>query len=334
MANKQKEKKRFSLTGLLYNDKALVVISVLLALVIWIAVSMNLSPETTKTISVPVTIDFSGTLAEQLGIEYYGETEITVEVTVSCQKYMAMEIDSDDITATLQTSTITSSGYHSVPISVQINSDSENSSDFEIESYSPTSAEGYYDISAEATLPVEVSILGEGFVEEGYVLGDVSLSADTVTVTGPETYVNAIESIIAEVDYDGETLSESQVVTLDPKAYDENGNEVSYVTVITADDGLTATIPILKVVSLPVSVNISNMSDDDEDLVSISYSPEEIEVGVLSSSSITSLVVGEIDFDDLEEGDNEFEFAIADISGVTAINSDDVVTVTVTLEEE
>ena len=47
---------------------------------------MNLSPETTKKITVPVSIDFTDTLAEQLGIDYYGNSELTVEVTISCKK--------------------------------------------------------------------------------------------------------------------------------------------------------------------------------------------------------------------------------------------------------
>ena len=44
MSEQQKPKKRFSLRKLIYNDKNLIIISLLAAECIWIATSMNLSP--------------------------------------------------------------------------------------------------------------------------------------------------------------------------------------------------------------------------------------------------------------------------------------------------
>lgn len=70
MADKKEKKSKFSIRKLIYNDKYLIICSVLAAVVIWIATSINLAPETTKKITVPVTVDFTGTLAEQLGIQY------------------------------------------------------------------------------------------------------------------------------------------------------------------------------------------------------------------------------------------------------------------------
>ena len=97
MSEQQKPKKRFSLRKLIYNDKNLIIISLLAAVCIWIATSMNLSPETTKNISVPLKIDFSDTVTEELGFKCYGESSMTVNVTVRAKKYLAKDISADDL---------------------------------------------------------------------------------------------------------------------------------------------------------------------------------------------------------------------------------------------
>lgn len=62
MANTDnKNNKKFSLRKLIYNDKYLIVFSIITAVIVWISTSMSLSPETTKTITVPVNVDFSNT---------------------------------------------------------------------------------------------------------------------------------------------------------------------------------------------------------------------------------------------------------------------------------
>ena len=47
MADKNK-KKKFSLKKLIYNDKYLIVFSIIAAVIVWVSTSMSLSPETTN----------------------------------------------------------------------------------------------------------------------------------------------------------------------------------------------------------------------------------------------------------------------------------------------
>lgn len=321
MTNK---KRNFSLRKLIYNDKYLIVCSILLAIVIWVATSMNLSPETTKKIAVPITIDFTDTLAGQLGIEYYGNKDVTVEVKVSCKKYLAKDISDDDVNASLQISTVTSTGYHSVPVLVTANDDS----DFTIESYFPTSVEGYYDIASETTKPVEINFASDDFLENGYVLGTTTLSENTVTVIGPKTYVDTVDKVIADVRFDNK-LSEPQVVELNPKAVDANGREVSYVNVTAAENSLTATIPVLKVVDLPTTVNLLNAPDNVSDLLNITYSVPSIQVGILKSSNITSAVIGDVDYSKLGSGTNTFTFDASKVNGFTVLDGTTNIEVTI-----
>lgn len=322
------KKRKFSLRKLVYNDKYLIVVSIIAAVIIWISVALNLSPTTTKKITVPVDISFSGTLAEQLGIEYYGNSQISVDVTISCKKYLAKDITADDITAYLKTSSVTSAGYHSVPIFVA----PKDGSEFTVQSYYPTSAEGFYDVSQEVIMPVDVEFTNKDFAANGYVAGETTLNEPNVTVKGPATYIANVDRVVANIELASD-LIESQVVTLDPIAVDSNNKRVNYVTVSGKEQGIFATVPILKIGNLPPSVNFINAPKNVNDIVTVEYSKDLINVGVLESAGLSNLVLGDIDFTNVKEGKNEFTFDVSKISGIAVLDGTTDVTVTITVPE-
>ncbi|MDE6722828.1 MAG: YbbR-like domain-containing protein, partial [Eubacterium sp.] len=287
MAN-EKKKHKFSFRKLVYNDRYLIACSIIAAVVIWVVTSMNLSPETTKKITVPVTVDFSGTLAEQLGIDYYGSKDLTVEVTISCKKYRANDIDEKDIKASLQTSSVTSTGYLSVPIGVSIEDDAE----FKITSYFPTSAQGYYDVAQETTLPLDLNYTNESFAADGYVVGDVSINQSMVIVSGPRTYMSNVEKVVADITLEN-GLTESQRIDLQPRAVDENGKVVDYVSIsLPENENFVATIPILKVQNLEPAVSFVSGPENALSFLDVKYSVNSIQVGALESSNLKVLNLG------------------------------------------
>ncbi len=325
-----KNKKSFSVRKLIYNDKYLIAFSVVLAVVIWVATSVNLSPETTKKITVPVTVDFSGTIANQLGIQYYDDNNITVEVTISCKKYLIKDITADDINATLQTNTVTSTGYLSVPISVSAADDAE----FTIKSYYPTSAQGYFDVAQEVTLPVELNFTNDSFAADGYVVGNTALSQTSVVVEGPSAYVSSVNKVVADITLES-NLTESQVIEIEPVALDEHGNRVDYVTIRLneGENTITATVPILKVQNLAPSVDFVSGPESAVNTFNVEYSVNSIEVGALESAALNELKLGSISFYDLKPGVNTFEFDTGSINGVTVLDGISSVTVTVTVPD-
>lgn len=324
--NRKRRKSKFSLRKLIYNDKYLIVLSVIAAVVIWIATSINLSPETTKSVTVPVTVDFSGTLAEQLGIQYFDSTDITVDVTISCQRYLARDITADDISASLRTDTVTSAGYQSVQILVS----TRGTDEFSIESYYPTSVAGLYDVYQEQSFPVQLKYTNTDFCADGYVAGATTLSSDEVLVGGPKTYVSQIDRVEATISLDS-NLSESQLVDLAPVALDSSGKKLDY---ITFENSIAANIPILKVENLSPQVNLVNAPVNVQNIVDIDYSVSRIQAGVLESGENAVLDIGDINFNEISPGKNEFTFDLTQLSGVVVLDGTDEVTVTVTVPDD
>lgn len=325
----EKKKHKFSFRKLVYNDRYLVTCSVLAAIVIWLLTAMNLSPETTKKITVPVTVDFTDTLAEQLGIAYYGNSDLTVDVTISCKKYLVKDIDENDIKASLQTSNVTSTGYLSVPITVTPLDDTK----LTVKSYFPTAAQGYYDVAQEVTKPIELNYINTNFSADGYVVGDVVINQSTAVVKGPRSYIPNVERVVADVDLESD-LTESQRVNLQPQALDENGNPVSYVSIDVPDgENFVATIPILKVQDLQPTVSFVSGPENPSDFLKVEYSVNSVQVGALESANLTELNLGNISFNDLNVGKNTFTFDASKISGIKVLDGTEEITVTVTVPD-
>ncbi|MCC8073705.1 MAG: hypothetical protein LIO62_06230 [Clostridiales bacterium] len=327
--NKKSNKKKgeFSLRKLIYNDKYLIIISIVAAVVIWIATSMNLSPETTKTITVPLTVDFTDSAAEQLGMKCYGDETVDVDVVISCKKYLAKDITADDINVSLQTNAVTSKGSNEVPITVDVG----DSSDYTVSSYYPTTYKAYFDVEDQKTMDIEIQYDKEDFIADGYVMGKALLSETTVTVTGPKTYVSQVSKVVSTVSVD-ENLNKTQSYDATLTALDSNGSSVDYITLDTGSDSLSVTIPVLKEMQLDVTSEFtgkpSGISTDDW---TVTYSQNTVNAGVLEDAELTSANLGNIDFSSLQPGKNKFEFDLSTLDSIVVLDSIDTITATVTV---
>jgi len=77
------------------------------------------------------------------------------------------------------------------------------------------------------SFPVEIKTLGSPAI--GYELQEPELDTSTVVVTGPESLVEAVDTVAAEVDIEDVSEDLSRLVTV--KAYDVEDNEISSVSI-------------------------------------------------------------------------------------------------------
>lgn len=320
-----KKKSNFSIRKLIYNDKYLIIFSIVAAVVIWIATSMSLSPETTKTITVPVNVDFSNSAAAQLGIKCYGEETLDVDVTISCKKYLAKDITADDLNVSLLTNTVASKGNLEVPIKVE----SGENADFKIQSYYPKVYEAYFDVEEEKSMNIEVDYENEDFIADGYIKGEPLLSETTAVVKGPKTYMSRVKRLVANVSID-KKLKETQSFDLNLRAVDSNGDTVDYVSVNTGTANLTLTIPVLKEMQLNVTTSFTNKPESvDTSAFKIQYSKNVVNAGVLEGAGIVDANIGNIDFSQLKIGVNKFTFDVSTLESMVIL--DDVKEITATV---
>lgn len=329
MADKDKKKNKFSLRKLIYNDKYLIIISIVLAVAIWCATSMNLSPETTKTITVPVTVDFSDSAASQLGIKCYGDEKFDVDVTISCKKYLAKDISSDNLNVYLQTNAVTSKGDYDVPVKVE----ATDTSDFKIVSYYPTVYRAYFDVEEEKVMDINIEYADSDFIEDGYIMGEALLSESSVTVKGPKSYVSQVDRLTTKISFDSK-IKTTQTVNAKISALDKSGSSVDYISFVTKNDNLTLTIPVLKKTTLDVTSSFTGKPTKlDISDFNVRYSVNSVNAGVLEEADIKQANVGNIDFSMLTVGDNEFKFNTNNMESFTVLDNIDEITVVVTVPD-
>lgn len=325
----KKKKSRFSLRKLIYNDKYLIIISLLLAITLWCATSMNLSPQTTKTITVPVSVDFSDTAAAQLGLKSFGDETIDVDVTISCKKYLAKEITADDLNVYLQTNTVTTNGNFEVPIRVE----GKEGSDFSIVSFYPTVYQAYFDVEEEKVMDISVEYENDDFIADGYVMGEAVLSESSVTLKGPKTYLSQVDRVVARVNFD-EKIKATQNLDVPIIAVDKNSGKVNYISIVTKNENINLTIPVLKRTRLNVTSSFigkpSNLNISDFD---VSYSVKSVNAGVLEEAKIEQANIGNIDFSKLRVGKNTFKFDVTKMESFAILDNINEITVTVTVPD-
>lgn len=301
-------KNKFSFENILNNNRFLMIVSLIIAFGLWIWVAIDKSPEIQTVISnVPVNINLENSVPKQLGLQIFGESEFTVDVTVTGKKYILSNLKTEDIFVEANTNYVDSAGNKTLQLKVL---PAVSSDDFQITSVSSTYIEVFFDTYKEVEFSLNGDIVTElkNIVPDGCIMGDVVFSKNTVTVSGPTTEINRITGVDATVNVN-EILEKT--TTFDPsiKLVTSDGSKLEYSKMTIDEAEITMTIPVLKVVSLPTAVEFKNApSYFIENPLKYTVYPSIVKVAVPVDVIDTTkhFVVDTIDFADIANSYNTF----------------------------
>ena len=202
----EKKKHNFSLRRLIYNDKYLIIFSLVIAIFVWIFASINIGTDETKIIKVDAPIVLGDEVSNQLGMQYYSlQDSISLSVSITGPKYVIGQVTADDLDVNFDTSSVRRTGEQTIPILV---TNSSRTLDFDVTSTYPASIDAFFDVNEVKTFDVGVEFDSNN-VADGYVFGNPVLSDDKVVVSGPQTYVDKVEGIYVDVNFgDDASLTE------------------------------------------------------------------------------------------------------------------------------
>ncbi len=297
------------------NDKAVLTFSFFLAVFVWLAVVVNVSPETTRVIQdVKVVIDTD--VPSQFGLGVFGKSDFTVDVTVKGKKYMISPttLSSEDIVVTAQTTNVDSAGTRTLQLKAE---SASGSTDYSISSISQKTIDVYFDTTKTIQMVIEPDVVADGFniVSDGYTTGAINLSETSVTISGPSTEVNRIEKVVARLSLT-EPLSANKSSDAVLYALDDTGSsKFNYLTMNI--NTVVLTIPVLQVKSVKTTVAFKNAPDEYVlSPLSFTVSPnkDSFKISVDDYDKTTSFSVGTIDFKQLSPDNHVFEFDSKDIA--------------------
>lgn len=325
---KKKAVKIKTFNDLMENNKFVLVLSLVISFLVWIAVAMYASPEESYTIyNVPITIDTQNSLVSQKGYTNFWQSDEKIDVTVTGPRYLITSLTPDDVLVSANLNTVDSAGISELPLKVSLK---ENSQDITISEQSKTSVEIYFDTELEKKFDIQLdSTLMSEKLAEGYQLNSADLTVSSVTLKGPETEMNKIVSVIADPQYPEDLLFETITLPVAMSLEGANASETvsvnKYVKFVD-DQEYFVKVNIDKIAELTPEVVFTGAQTGE---TTVKFNIDKIIAKIDTGFGYDSekLPVFTIDYSELSEGQNVYSVNASEIELPEGVNlSDNTIT--------
>ena len=324
-----KTTKRIDLSRLFYNNKFLIVFSIIVAFIIWMIISLEQNPTRTRTFTdITVNLSTENTVAADLGLDIIsGGIGEKVNVTVSGPNYIVSSMETGDILVSASLSEVSGAGTYDLTLSASQNS---SVTDYSFVSITPEKISVTLDYIDTKEFTVTAEAVGasavEGLVVDTPVVSDSG--SKTIIIKGPRTEMQKIGSVVASATVN-KTLSSTESFDADIKILDVDGNEMNISNFTIPAGQVKISVPIVKRAVLPITVSYSNAPGGFDKAVSKTLShdsvtvlgPEEI------ISNLKSIPLTDIDVTKITKSNNSFDVSLALPDGVKTVETIEYVTV-------
>ncbi len=255
----------------LTNNIGLKLLAFIFAFMLWLLVVNIDDPVDTKTFDdIPVSIEYTEVVTQdQRSYQVLDGTD-TVSVTVSATRSVLEKISAENIVATADMRELYLESQ--IPIEITI-----PGYEFETATASPRNVQVKIEQNKSDTFPITVTTTGT--VRDGYVLGNVQADPERVTVNGPESVIDQISKVVAEVNVSG--LSSDSSIDAVLTYYDEDNNEISAEQLANnlGTTGVKVNVTLYHTARIPVTVDTSEVTAADGYSISeVTWTPEEIQL--------------------------------------------------------
>ena len=201
----------------LTNNLGLKILAVLIASLLWlIAININ-DPVGQQTYTVNVQMVNLSKLTDNNKYVEVLEGSDTIRVTVRAARSVLSELSDKNISAIADVDKLTEGNY--IPIELSCTKNSVDTDDLKAD-------KDYLRVSVEnikrRQLPISVDV--QGTPAENYLLNSTSTAQNAVSISGPESVVNTVNTVSVEIDI---TNANSDVnISLPIHLYDSDGKEI------------------------------------------------------------------------------------------------------------
>lgn len=207
----------------LMNKSTLKILSLLIAILIWVVVKNVQDPMLVKIVTrIPVTIVNESYLASNLEVPLLIEGQDTVNVKVKGRESVVKELTREDFTAIADMTQIIS--METTPRMVPVKVTCEGLLDSNI---SVTPGNIQVDIEQQTSVEKTIAVnTGDTIPDKNYEVGVLKANPEKVTISGPESVVNKIDRVVAMVDVSNRKESSIELDS-ELRIYDKNQDELS-----------------------------------------------------------------------------------------------------------
>lgn len=322
--NTEEEKPRFNRSKVVR-----IVISILVAIAMWLYVDLERAPERTMTIR-DIPVEFSGenaTLADK-NLMLLSGYDTTIDLKIRGPKRELVKMNRDNVRVIASTSSIDSVGVHQLDWTVSF-PDGVVRTNVSVEKASLSQITVTVGELYTKEVPVECQVVGE--VAEGYFTGDVVLDPEVLTLRAQRDDLLNVSCAKLTVDISGATRSVVQ--TVDVQLYDYDGKPVENSNIRTNTSLIQAKVPVLTTREVELAVEFSGVPGAAMNSIKCDITPKTVrlngEADVLDS--IDKLVLATLHVDDLELHQQN-SYVVTPPDGTWLVNGNEVATADITLE--
>ena len=310
-----------------------ILVSILMAFVLWIYVGKEANPLTTGTLR-NVQVVYTGLdVLEERGLMISEGANQTVSLNIQARRDVFTRLSQGDVTVTIDVSGITEPGEQSIAITTRIISYPRSiatTDAIDLRYTSPATVDFTVSRWTEKDIPVQAVF--EGSVAEGYQRGEFSITPETITISGQEELVDQIQ--YAQVTVSQQELTETYSEQCSVNLIDQDGNTVVNSNVQAQPQTVLVTLPVEVLKEVPLTVNLidgggataadAKVTIEPADSIMVSGSQSDLE-------GLKEISLGDIDLSDVYST-NTFTKEIALSPELTNVSGITEVTVTVSIQ--
>lgn len=283
----------------IYNSKIFwMILSLLASLVLWAYISNQDTTSISKQLT-GIQVQFSGEdlLREERNLAISDVDTTSVNVWIRGSRRAIGALDGSQVVAVIDVSKITQAGDMSWSYTIKYPAGTDTGS---ITTISRSPEIIGFTVSALSSKSVEVAGSFAGSLAEGYSAEDPTFEPSTVTVTGSEAALTKIAGAKVVFGKDKTDVKESFSVDTGYTLVDADGNPVSTTGLTFSTELIKATLPIMEVKELPLSVTLIDGGGATADNCTVSIEPQTIKVAGDSKvlDAMNKLVIGTVDLSD------------------------------------
>jgi hypothetical protein len=327
--------KSFQIKKLLDNKRFTVTLSIVLSFVLWLVIVTSQKSVIERPFSdIPVTVNLDNTFVSDNGMNIIGDiSEQKFTVVVTGASYAVSSIKSGDITVYASAASVDAPGEYSLEV---VASKSNPLADYQIKSVTPSNVKITFDYIDTKEFAIKAKAEGvtakEGLIAESAIVSGTE--KDTVTISGPRTVINKIDSVVAFAQVN-KTLDVNETFDADLILYDTEGKELSAENLTLSAEKVKVTVPISKTKTVPLIVDFTNVPNGFNK-ESISYILDYPTVTVIGKpetvDKTTNVTLSAIDLSGVSPTANSYDVSPKLPEGVRLVENMQYVTVKLNIE--
>lgn len=286
------------------NNTAMIIYSIIIAILIWFVISITIYPTTPKTLSnIPLEIDITGTSAEENDLSVISASAKNVTVTIKGERSRIGSLTADDLVATAVIENVNSAGEKSLNINV---TGKDSDVKFEVTEIKPSKVDVMFDRIDTREYDLTVNAPNITAADGLYMdKSEFKVNPSVIEITGPSKQLDSIDKAQVYVDTKQEINTAYTFHSKDVVLYDKNESKINTDNLTYNSEDFTIDIPVYMQKELdftydiryaPANFDVSSLNIElNVDKISLASPNDELQN--IDTWSIGSIPLYDLDWD-------------------------------------